>query len=100
MAELLFGVEVLPIGRRRTQTNQTVSGFVYGPARTRVLPFDFAAAEVYAVLLAERRRTGRPVGQADLQIAAIALHHGATLVTRNTRDFVGYGLDVLDPWSA
>jgi predicted nucleic acid-binding protein len=41
---------------------------------------------------------GRPIGVADAQIAGIALAHGASLATRNTRDFAGLPLDVVDPW--
>ena len=61
-----------------------------------ILSFDSATARVYA----ERRRTGRPIGEADCQIAAISRSRGAVLVTRNVRDFDGAGLNVIDSRSA
>lgn len=99
-SELLLGVQMKEPGRRRSELDATVARTLYDDFAGRILPFDFAAADVYAVISAERRRAGRPVAEADLQIASIALDRGATIVTRNTRHFTGYGLDVLDPWSA
>ena len=66
----------------------------------RVLPFDTRAAVTYADLFAARRRAGRPVAMADLIIAAIARARGASVVTRDTGDFEGCGLTLIDPWSA
>ncbi len=68
------------------------------PARTRSkqqaflgqfvsLPFDDAAAEVYAIIRAQLEAAGTPIGPYDLQIAAIALANGLTLVTHSTREF-------------
>ena len=50
-------------------------------------------------IAAGRRRAGRPIGEADCQIAAISCSRGAVLVTRNMRDFEDTGADVIDPWS-
>lgn len=52
----------------------------------------------WARLLAELRRTGRSLPIKDSLIAATALVHGFTLVTRNTRDFAVTGVDLLDPF--
>ncbi len=65
----------------------------------RILPFDSAAARAYADIAADRREAGRPIGEADCQIAAISRSRGASLVTRNVRDFEGTGVEVVDPWS-
>ena len=54
--------------------------------RERILPFDSAAARAYAEIAADRRRAGRPIGEADCQIAAICRSRDAALVTRNVRD--------------
>lgn len=51
------------------------------------LPFDDACARKCAEIRRELERTGKPIGPHDLQIAAIALNHGLTLVTHNTREF-------------
>ena len=65
----------------------------------RILPFDSAAARAYAEIAADCRGAGRPIGDADCQIAAISRSRGASLVTRNVRDFEGTGVDVVNPWT-
>ena len=66
----------------------------------RILPFDTDAAVIYAELFALRRSAGRPAAIADLMIASIARAHGASVVTRDTGDFEGCGLALINPWSA
>ena len=97
-AELLYGVAIMPIGKRRNALVAAMTRWLDRGFRERILPFDSAAARVYAEVAAARR-TGRPIGEADCQIAAISRSRGAVLVTRNVRDFEGTGLDVLNPWS-
>ena len=99
-AELLYGVAIMPAGRRRTMLEDSMTRWLDLGFVERILPFDSAAARVYAEIAADRRRAGRPVGEADCQIAAISRARGAVLVTRNVRDFEGTGVDVVDPWSA
>ncbi len=64
----------------------------------RVLSFDEAAARRYGGLMAQRRRSGRPMSVADGQIAAIALEHRMALATGNVRDSEDSGLEILDPF--
>jgi toxin FitB len=99
VAELLYGVARLADGVRKNELDAAVRALVRDDFAGRVLPFDTAAAEHYADLVAERERRGRPVSNADGQIAAICSHHGATLATRNVRDFDTTGIGVLDPWT-
>ena len=66
----------------------------------RILPFDMDAAVIYAELFALRRSAGRPAATADMMIASIARVHGASAVTRDTEDFEGCGLALINPWSA
>ena len=70
-------------------------GFAY-----RILPFDSSAARAYAEIASRRRHAGRPIGEANCQIAAISRSHGAVLVTRNVHDFEDTGVDLVDPWTA
>lgn len=97
-AELRYGIAIMPAGRRRDVLAAAVDGLVREDFAGRVLPFDSAAARAYAEIAAVRRSAGRPVCQADCQIAAIACAHGLSVATRNLRDFAGMGIDVIDPW--
>ena len=99
-AELLYGVANMPAGGRRTMLEDSMTRWLDLGFVERILPFDSAAARACAEIAADRRRAGRPVGEADCQIAAISRSRGAVLVTRNVRDFEGTGVDVVDPWSA
>ena len=98
-AELLYGVAILPAGKRRHALEAAMIRWLDLGFRERILPFDSAAARFYAEIAATRRHAGRPIGEADCQIAAISRARGAALVTRNVRDFEGTGLNVIDPWS-
>jgi predicted nucleic acid-binding protein len=99
-AEMLYGAALLPRGRRRTQLEQQLQAMFDEEFERRVLPFDGQAAVAYAALVLVRRSAGRPISQFDAQIAAIAVTHRATLVTRNVEDFDGCGLSVVNPWNA
>jgi tRNA(fMet)-specific endonuclease VapC len=73
---------------------QTLKGFLsYFPD----LPFDSAAAEQYGIIRALLEKQGTPIGPYDMQIAAIAISTGATLVTHNTKEFGRInGLSIID----
>lgn len=62
------------------------------------IPFDDAAAVVFGEIRSQLATAGTPIGPFDLQIAAIALVHGLTLVTHNTREFSRVSGLVLDDW--
>ena len=99
-AELLYGVAIMPFGKRRSALEAAMTRWLDLGFRGRILPFDSAAARAYAEIAADRRRAGRPISEADCQIAAIARSRAAGLVTRNVRDFEGTGVRVINPWSA
>ena len=97
-AEILYGVSVLPAGKRKQGLAAAV-GAMFGQDFTgRVLPFDGSAAVAFAEICADRARLGRPISQFDAQIAAIARSRGAALATRDSPDFDECGIDVIDPW--
>jgi toxin FitB len=99
-AEILYGVALLPAGRRKL-TLQEMAEAIFGQAFLgRVLPFDSAAAISFAQIAAMRRRSGRPISEADAQIAAIAHSRGATIATRNVGDFENCGIEVISPWES
>ena len=95
-----LALAVLPQGRRRSALAQAIQGMLEEDFRDRILPFDSAAARAYADIAAERRALARPISQFDCQIAAIARAHEAAVATRNTGDFEGCGIEVIDPWRA
>jgi predicted nucleic acid-binding protein len=97
VAEVRYGIERLPRGRRRNLLTG-LAGEVFGAFEDRVLPFDVRAAALYATVVAERERAGRPNDGFDAQIASICRTHRATLATRNTRDFEKTGIDTRNPW--
>ena len=99
-AELRFGVAILPAGRRRTALEAAMRRWLEIGFGERILPFDSGAARAYAEIAADRRESGRPIGEADCQIAAICRSRGAGLATRNVRDFARTGVEVVDPWGS
>jgi toxin FitB len=99
-AELRFGVQLLPTGRRRNRISAAVDAVLGREFANRILPFDSSAAVAYAEIAAQRRLSGRPISQSDAQIAAIAKSQNAGMATRNVTDFEGCGLRLIDPWAA
>ena len=98
-AELRYGVEITPTGERRNRLLAEVEGMLREDFVGRILPFDSAAAQAYAVVAAARRAAGHPINHADCQIAAIARCRGASVATRDVDDFEGSGIDVINPWA-
>ena len=99
-AEILYGVALVPEGKRREGLAQAARIAFETYFRGRILPFDPEAAEAFAALAAGRRQVGRPISQADAQIAAIARSRGADLATRNVADFEGCGVEIVNPWGS
>jgi hypothetical protein len=98
VAEVLYGIELLPNGKRRDGLGRQAAAMFSQDFAGRILPFDDPAARIFAVLAAGRRKRGRPIEFFDAQIAAIARAHGATLATRDTSDFEGCGVQLINPW--
>ena len=98
-AEIRTGLGLLPDGRRRRELTEAADLVLNELFRGRVLPFDAAAARVYADIACQRRAVGRPMSQFDCQIAAIARSVGMAVATRDVDGFSGCGIDVINPWS-
>jgi predicted nucleic acid-binding protein len=100
VAEILYGIELLPHGKRRVALLAGAE-LMFGKVLSgRILPFDEAAARAFAEIAASRREQGRPIADLDAQIAAIARSRGAILATRNTADFEDCGIRLVNPWLA
>ena len=98
MGELLFGVDLLPTGRRKQELRSQVENLLSTGFRNRILEFDVAAARSYASVAAGRQQAGRRLPVPDAQIAGICLNCNAPLATRNTKDFEDTGIELINPW--
>jgi predicted nucleic acid-binding protein len=97
-AEIELGLALLPEGRRKNELLQAAKE-IFSLFDGRNLPFDAAAAQEYALIVAARVKAGRPVSVEDAQIAAIARANNLRLITRNSKDFeLIDGLIVINPW--
>ena len=98
-AEILLGIGLLPAGKKRNALAAVAQAMFEQEFHGLNLAFDEHAAPVYAAIVAQRSRSGRPISVEDAQIAAIAAHHRVPLATRNTKDFADVpGLTVINPW--
>ena len=97
-AETLFGLKLLPDGRRKDDLMRRTELLFANLLKDRILPFDDAAATYYPEIVLARRKTGRPISMADAMIAAICLSTSLTLATRNVRDFEDTGASIVNPF--
>lgn len=97
-AELFFAVARLPDGRRRQELAARVVRMLDVVLGGRCASLTSASAPHYGAISAQRQRAGRSLAVPDLQIAAICRSHGATLATRNTKDFADTGVELVNPW--
>ena len=97
-AEILYGLETLPIGKRRKALTAAAKSMFDRDFSDRILSFNTDAAKLFAIVSAKRKKVGLPISQIDAQIAAVTLSYNATLATRNTKDFTECGIDLINPW--
>lgn len=97
--EVHFGLLSLPKSRRRANLSAAFRKMLDDVLEGRISPFDTAAAERAAELLALRKTKGQPVEVRDTMIAGIALSTGATLATRNVSHFHDLSTTVVNPWA-
>ena len=97
LGEVRFGILLLPRGRRRTKLEQW---FEAGLQRLHCLTWEAETGLRWAELLASLRQAGRSMPIKDSLIAATALVHGLTVVTRNERDFESARVKILNPFAA
>ena len=95
LGEIEYGILLLEVGVRR---NRLLEWFRVGVQKIHVFDFDAATASTWAQLLAQLRGNGKSMPVKDSMIAASALTHKLTVVTRNIRDFEKCGVKILDPF--
>jgi len=100
LGEIRKGVATLPQGKRRSQLESWLELDLQARFSGRILSIDSAIADRWGMLSADAKRRGRPLSVIDGLLAATALHHNLTIVSRNVVDFEGTQTAVLNPWKA
>lgn len=98
--EILYGIRLLSDGKRRRGLWDAAIKIFSDDFAGQVLSFDNDAADMYAEIAASRRIAGKPISQFDAMIVAMARSRGASLATRNVKNFDHCGVDVVNPWTA
>ena len=98
LAEIGYGLRILPDGLRRRQLQTRFEQFVAQAFEERVLDFTAPAARAYAEIMGHRKEKGRAMSLPDGQIAGIALAHGFAIATRNTKDFEDCRIELINPF--
>ncbi len=96
LGEIEYGIRLIPEGRKR---DDLLRWFADGVRLVQVIPVDAGTASAWSGLLARLKASGRSMPVKDSLIAASALQHGLTVVTRNIADFQHAGVPLIDPFS-
>jgi predicted nucleic acid-binding protein len=99
LAELRYGVERLPVGRKSAQLREWLETELTSRFEGRVVVIDDTVAGAWGKLLAKADAAGRPMSTMDGFLAATAAVHQMTLVTRNEMDFAAAAIKTFNPWS-
>lgn len=101
LGEIEKGVSLLPASRKKKKVALTSwLGTLRATYATRILPIDAVVAAIWGRTAARAERAGRTLGAIDGLIAATAVHHGYTVVTRNVDDFEATDAAILNAWEA
>ena len=98
--EIRLGIEDLPEGKRRAALEQWLEEGVPEWFQANLLPVTKAIADRWGQMTIQAKRKGVTISTADGLIAATALEHDLTLVTRNAKDFAVVGVKLFNPWGA
>jgi toxin FitB len=100
LGEIRKGAAMVPQSKRRTHLESWLESDLQVRFSGRILAIDNAVADRWGWLTAEAERKGRPLAAIDGLLAATALHHNLTVVSRNISDFAHTQVPVLNPWEA
>ncbi|CDZ63422.1 type II toxin-antitoxin system VapC family toxin [Neorhizobium galegae] len=99
IAEIRRGVALMDGGRKRDALAEWLTHDLPQRFENRIVPVEAPVALAWGDLMALAKRSGRGLASMDGLIAATAVAHQLTLATRNTKDFEGFGIDIIDPWA-
>jgi toxin FitB len=98
LAEIRFGIEMLPDATRRVELNDWLTLKVRPMFEQRILAVTEDVMFKWRLLVEEGRKIGHTFSQPDLIVAATGIHHGLTVVTRDTAHFAKARATVFNPW--
>ena len=98
LVEIRFGIELVTDPVRRAELNDWLTHRVRPMFGQRVLPITEDIMFKWRLMVEDGRKAGHTFSQPDLIIAATALHHGLTVVTRDVTDFRRARVQIFNPW--
>lgn len=100
LGEIRKGLAALPQSGRRSRLETWLEVELQARFSGRILPIDVAVADRWGVLAANAKASGKALSTIDGLLAATAIHHNLTVVSRNVSDFVRAPVQVLNPWES
>jgi predicted nucleic acid-binding protein len=100
LGEIRKGFATLPQSRRRSRLETWLEVELQARFSGRILPIDVAVADRWGLLDANAKASGKPLSMIDGLLAATAIHHNLTVVSRNVSDFTRVPVQVLNPWES
>lgn len=100
IAEIRRGVVLMDEGKKRVALSEWLARDLPERFEKRILPIDETIALAWGDLMGMAKRKGRGLSSMDGMIAATAMTRELILATRNVRDFKGFGIELIDPWTA
>lgn len=100
LGEIRKGVAGLLQGKRKTRLEAWIEVDLQARFSGRIVPIDYAIADRWGLLAGDAKRRGKALSVIDGLLAATALHHNLTVVSRNAGDFTATQVQVLNPWEA
>jgi predicted nucleic acid-binding protein len=98
LGEIRKGLAALPQGKRRSRLETWLEVELRARFSGRIVPIDAAVADRWGLLAANAKSRGKPLSAIDGLLAATAIHHNLTIVSRNISDFTSTQVQVVNPW--
>jgi len=98
LGEIRKGLAMLPQGKRRSRLETWLEVELQARFSGRILSIDAAVADRWGLIAAVAKSKGKPLSAIDGLLAATAIHHNLTVVSRNVGDFTSTEVQVVNPW--